>query len=76
MQRHTFTQAAAAGVAALALVGGSAGVASASTAHSVKRELSVHVRKIAPKWNGAIPKGATKADARPAYTDPTGCGDP
>ncbi|MFI6685651.1 NucA/NucB deoxyribonuclease domain-containing protein [Streptomyces sp. NPDC050485] len=76
MLRHTFARAAAAGVAALALIWGSAGGASAHAAQPGKSELSVHVRKITPKWHGAMPKGATKANALSADTDPTGCGDP
>ncbi|MCQ4084079.1 NucA/NucB deoxyribonuclease domain-containing protein [Streptomyces sp. RB6PN25] len=71
-----FMRAVAAGAAALALVGGAAGTASAGSSHTVKRELSVHVSKVATKWAGKAPRGATKANAMPSYTDPTGCNNP
>jgi hypothetical protein len=58
------------------MVGGSAGAASASTTHNVKRELTVQVRDVAPTWHGTMPQGAAKTDARATDTDPTGCGNP
>jgi hypothetical protein len=47
---------------------------SAAIPHAGQNELSVQVKRIVPQRMGEAPRGATKADERPAGSDPTNCG--